>query len=98
MTSNECIKHWFNYGKLEGRQPFGSKCGIAVSTYHINLDRIESFKQCITSIMTYKKTDTIVFVVDDGSSIHSHIEWVHNTFPSIQVVKKKENRVKFFLI
>ena len=34
FTEQQAIQHWNKYGKQEGRQSFGTKCGIAISTYH----------------------------------------------------------------
>jgi len=90
-TEQQAMNHWLTYGKNEGKQSFGTKCGIAISTYHKNSDRIESFKQCITSIMKYKKEDTIVIVVDDGSLINNHIIWMKEIFPMITIIEKKQN-------
>jgi glycosyltransferase involved in cell wall biosynthesis len=41
--------------------------------------------------MNYKKVETIVIIVDDGSIIKSHIDWVQSTFPMIQLVEKEKN-------
>ena len=93
VTEQQAIDHWNKYGKQEGRQSFGTKCGIAISTYHRNSDRIESFKQCIGSIMKYKKEDTIVIVVDDGSLINDHIIWMKEIFPMITIEKKQNGGI-----
>jgi uncharacterized protein (DUF3820 family) len=90
-TEQQAIQHWLNFGKKEGRNSIGTTCGFAISTYHRNNDRLESFKTCISSIMKYKKADTVVILVDDGSSVKEHVRWVKTTFPTIIVIEKETN-------
>jgi hypothetical protein len=90
-TKQQSLEHWIEHGKKEGRNPIGQTCGFAISTFHRNDSRIESFKICISSIMKYKKKNTIVIIVDDGSTIKTHIKWVRSTFPTIIVVEKSSN-------
>jgi hypothetical protein len=90
-TEQQAIQHWFSYGEKEGRVAYGTHCGFAISTYHRNSNRIESFKICISSIMKYKKEDTIVIIVDDGSIVKDHISWVKMSFPNIIVIEKEIN-------
>jgi glycosyltransferase involved in cell wall biosynthesis len=52
---------------------------------------LETFKICISSIMKYKKEDSIVIIVDDGSIVKDHISWVKTTFPSIILIEKEIN-------
>ena len=40
-------------------------------------------------IMKYKKEDTIVIVVDDGSLINDHIIWMKEIFSMITIIEKK---------
>lgn len=67
------------------------KCGFAVSAYHRNHDRLSVFKTCITSIMTTKKENTVVIIVDDGSPVTEHLDWVTSQYPTIKCVRKSEN-------
>jgi hypothetical protein len=90
-TEEEAIQHWLNYGEKEARVAYGTQCGFAISTYHRNSNRIESFKICISSIMKFKKEDTIVIIVDDGSIVKDHISWVKMSFPNIIVIEKEIN-------
>lgn len=90
-TEEEAINHWNKYGKNENRCGYGKVCGFAISTYHRNQNRIQSFKTCISSIMKYKETETIVIIVDDGSIVNDHIIWVKTIFPDITVIERKEN-------
>ena len=69
----------------------GLKCGFAVSTYHRNSQRYPIFKACIDSIMTTKKQESIVILVDDGSPVTEHLDWVTSTYPQITIVRKPEN-------
>lgn len=91
QTEKEAINHWNIFGKNEKKNGYGNICGFAISTYHRNHDRMESFKTSITSIMKYKEKETIVIIVDDGSIVNDHIVWVKTTFPDIKVIEKKEN-------
>jgi len=91
FTEQQSIQHWLNHGKKEGRNSIRTTCGFAISTYHRNNSRLESFKKCISSIMKYKKADTVVIIVDDGSSIKDHVSWVKSTFPTIIVIEKGSN-------
>lgn len=65
-------------------------CGFAISTYHRNTTRIPIFKACITSIMNTKKQDSVVIVVDDGSPVTEHLDWI-SMYPEIRVIRKLEN-------
>jgi|LauGreSBDMM110SN_4_FD.fasta_scaffold56606_2 glycosyltransferase involved in cell wall biosynthesis len=67
------------------------KCGFAISTYHTRHHRLHVFKTCITSIMTTKKKNTVVIIVDDGSPITEHLDWVKSQYPTIKCVRKSEN-------
>jgi hypothetical protein len=91
-TEQQAIQHWFAYGKREGRTTLGKKCGFAISTYHRNNSRLDAFTMCISSIMKYKKADTVVIIVDDGSVIKNHLDWVSITFPDIIIVEKETNK------
>jgi hypothetical protein len=90
-SEQKAIQHWVDYGKKEGRNTQGTKCGFAISTYHRNDSRLDSFTMCISSIMKYKKPDTVVIIVDDGSLIKNHLTWVSITFPDIIIVEKPTN-------
>jgi glycosyltransferase involved in cell wall biosynthesis len=90
-TEEDAQIHWQNYGRNENKKRYGMKCGFAVSTYHRNTDRLESFQTCITSIMKHKKKETLVIVVDDGSAVKDHILWVKTTFPEITLFEKEQN-------
>ena len=90
-NEQKALQHWFNHGVKEGRTSHGTKCGFAISTYHKNNSRFESFKICISSIMKNKKEDTIVIIVDDGSIVTNHIVWVSITFPEIKIIEKRVN-------
>lgn len=67
------------------------RCGFAISTYHRNTDRLVVFKTCITSVMSTKKDDTVVIIVDDGSLITEHLEWVLDAHPSVVIVRRPTN-------
>jgi len=90
-TEQQAIQHWFEFGQREGRTTLGKKCGFAISTYHRNNSRLDAFTKCISSIMKYKKTDTVVIIVDDGSVIKNHLDWASITFPDIIIVEKPTN-------
>jgi glycosyltransferase involved in cell wall biosynthesis len=90
-TEQQALQHWINHGEKEGRVAYGTQCGFAISTYHRNNNRLKTFKICISSIMKYKKEDTIVIIVDDGSIVKDHISWVKTTFPSIILIEKEIN-------
>jgi glycosyltransferase involved in cell wall biosynthesis len=90
-TEKQALQHFIDNREKEGIVSFGTQCGFAISTYHRNNNRLESFKICISSIMKYKKEDTIVIIVDDGSIVRDHISWVKTTFPSIILIEKEIN-------
>ena len=90
-SEQQAIQHWLDHGKREGRHTQGKKCGFAISTYHRNNSRLDAFTKCISSIMKYKKADTVVIIVDDGSVVKNHLDWVSITFPDILIVEKPTN-------
>jgi glycosyltransferase involved in cell wall biosynthesis len=90
-TEEQALHYFIDNGEKEERVSNGTQCGFAISTYHRNNNRLETFKICISSIMKYKKDDTIVIIVDDGSIVNDHINWIKTTFPSIKLIEKKIN-------
>jgi glycosyltransferase involved in cell wall biosynthesis len=41
--------------------------------------------------MNTKKQDSVVIIVDDGSPVTDHLDWVTSTYPEIRLVHKPEN-------
>jgi len=41
--------------------------------------------------MTTKKENTVVIIVDDGSPVTEHLDWIRSQYPTIKCVRKSEN-------
>lgn len=68
--------------------------GIAISTYFtkhlIETNRFISFKTSISSLILSGFIGKIV-LVDDGSEIKTHLEWIKSKWPSIIIVERQTN-------
>lgn len=66
--------------------------GIAISTYfneNINYKRLPNFQKCITSLLD-SNVDAPIFVVDDGSTIKTHLEIIPKD-SRISIIEKDIN-------
>lgn len=74
------------------------KIGLCISTY-FNKDtheqRLNIFKQSINSLMKTsfnKNPNTKIIIVDDGSEIKNHLEWIRENYKdTIQIYEKNHN-------
>ena len=69
------------------------KKGIAISTYFCEKtykNRLSVFKQSIDSLI---KTDFDgnIFIIDDGSTINDHLQYIKDNYNKIIIVKKENN-------
>lgn len=70
--------------------------GLAISTYFTEKSiksRLHIFQKCVSSLLESDYPNNI-YIIDDGSVVDQHLEWIKTTFSyeQLYIIKKETNR------